>query len=620
MTADQYTTLGTMATETTDYAAVLAFVRQAERRDCILADPALPEQLRTQPGSGALDVGLADAYAEYRRTGRWCRSYRIFAAGWTELEGVLILAPAAGADADLQASIAAMNERALRELLLAFPRGQVGYCSYAAAWMLPTLAEMLDGVALPAQAAYFVTADTFTPYQPQPVRRLGSGDYDLVWGRWSDDVLGLHNPMGAKVVQTEPSSSDFQQHLERGYRFYACVEDGRLAALCWHRPRDDWRHEVRGRPVAPDAAEGYAESVYSAATQEVLDLGCMATCTASGASDSADVDRLRRIGYRPFYRVGAYRGIKRGSGRIEPVASAALPSRRQRPADAAAMDWSEQVLAAPQPRRKRRDPAVESFRDLLTIKGRAERQCLSIEEPLLVQRALADGLPMMGLLYTEELLGQPEGPALLERAAGEHVAHQRISKGIMGTVTATRPLPWVVAAVHVDVRDAAHLHCSSRAVLLVADRVANPANLGMILRTADAAGVEGVVLLGADSASPFHKHCVRAARGAMGRLPLYTCNDPPGFFHQLKAAGFALVGATVQASADVYSLALRPPVALVVGNESAGIRPAILAACTDRVRIPMAPGQSSLNVGVAAGVLLYELVRTRLGSSRAGRA
>ena len=84
-------------------------------------------------------------------------------------------------------------------------------------------------------------------------------------------------------------------------------------------------HEVRGRPVAPDAAEGYAESVYSAATQEVLDLGQVATYTASGASDSADVDRLKRIGYRPFYRVGAYRGIKRGSGRIEPVALRRAP-------------------------------------------------------------------------------------------------------------------------------------------------------------------------------------------------------------------------------------------------------------------------------------------------------
>ena len=589
-----------MATETTDYAAVLAFVRQAERRECLLADPALPEQLRTQPGSDALDAGLADAYDEHRRTGRWRRSYRVFATGWTELEGVLILAPAATSEADLRASVAATNERALRELLLAFPRGRVGHFSYAAAWMLPTLLEMLDGVALPGQTAHFATADTFTSYQPQPVKRLGSGDYDLVRGRWS--------------------VAAWQQRLERGYRFYACVAAGRLAALCWHRPRDDWRHEVRGVPVAPDAAEDYVESVYSAATQEVLDLGRVATSTVSGASDSAHADRLKRIGYRPLYRVGAYRGIKRGSGRIAPPAPAALPSGRQRPADAAALDWSEQVLAAPQPRRKRRDPAVESFRDLLTIKGRAERQCLSIEEPLLVQRALADGLPMMGLLYTEELLGQPEGPALLEQAAGEHVAQQRVSKGIMGTVTATRPLPWVVAAVHADVRDAAHLYCSSRAVLLIADRVANPANLGMILRTADAAGVEAVVLLGADSASPFHKHCVRAARGAMGRLPLYTCKDPARFFHRLKTAGFALVGATVQAPADVYSLALRPPVALVVGNESAGIRPAILAACTDRVRIPMAPGQSSLNVGVAAGVLLYELVRTRLGGGRAGRA
>ncbi len=609
-----------MATETTDYAAVLAFVRQAERRDCTLADPALPELLRTHPGSGALDAGLASAYAECRRTGRWRRSYRILAAGWTDLEGVLILTPAVAADADLQASIAATNERALRELLLAFPRGQVGRFSYAASWMLPSLAEMLDGVALPAHEAYFATADTFTPCQPQPVRRLGSGDYDLVRGRWDDDALGLHNPMGAEAGPAERSEAAWQQRLASGYRFYACVDDGRLAALCCHWPRTDWRHEVQGVPVAPDAAESYAKSVYSVATQEVLGLGRVATCTDSGTSNNAHVDRLKRLGYRPFYRVGTYRGIKRGSVSSEPAAPATLATRRQRPANAAAVDWRERVLAAPRPRRKRRDPAVDSFRDLLTIKGRAARQLLSIEEPLLVRRALADGLPTMGLLYTEELTAQPDGPALIEQAEREHIAHQRVSKGIMGTVTATRPLPWVIAAVHVDVRDAAHLHCSSRAVLLIADRVANPANLGMILRTADAAGVEAVILLGADSASPFHKHCVRAARGALGRLPLYTCNDPPGFLHRLKTAGFALVGATVQAPADVYSLALRPPVALVVGNESAGIRPAILAACTDRVRIPMAPGQSSLNVGVAAGVLLYELVRTRLASGRAGRA
>ena len=491
MTADQYTTLGTMATETTDYAAVLAFVRQAERRDCLLADPALPEQLRTQPGSGALDAGLADAYAAYRRTGRWHRSYRIVAAGWTELEGVLILAPAATPDADLRASVAATNERALRELLLAFPRGRVGHFSYAAAWMLPTLTEMLDGAALPAQAAYFATADTFTLVQPQPVRRLGSGDYDLVSGRWSED--------------------DWRRCLERGYRFYACVDDGRLVALCCHWPHNDWRYEVQGMPVAPGGAEGYAESAYSVATQEVLGLGRVATHTASGTSDSAHADRLKRIGYRPFYRIGAYRGIKRGSARSEPAASAGRSPRDQRPADAAAMDWSEQVPAAPRSRRKRRDPAVDSFRDLLTIKGRAERQCLSIEEPLLVQRALADGLPMMGLLYTEELLAQPEGPALLEQAEAEYVAHQRVSKGIMGTVTATRPLPWVVAAVHVDVRDAAQLHCSSRAVLLIADRVANPANLGMILRTADAAGVEAVILLGAGQCQPLSQ-ALRAGR------------------------------------------------------------------------------------------------------------
>ncbi|MAG35828.1 MAG: hypothetical protein CL878_06250 [Dehalococcoidia bacterium] len=593
-----------MASETTDFAAVLAFIRQAERRDCMLPDPALPEPLRAQPGSGSLDAGLADAYAEYRQTSQWRQSYRVLAAGWMDLEGVLVLTPAANAESDLHASIAATNERALRELLLAFPRGQVGRFYYTAPWMLPSLAEVLDGVALPAREGYFATANTFRSVQPQPVSRLGAGDYDLVRSLWSE--------------------AEFRQHLSN---VYACVSDGQLAALCFHRRLTDWRHVVQGVLAEEDCGEGYAESVYSVATQEVLDLGRVATCTASLGGNSARSEVLTRVGYRPFYRFQAYRGIKRGSGSIEPNDPDTLPAGRQHTANAGAAGWSEPVHAALRPRRKRRDPAVGTFRDLLTIKGRTDRQLLSIEEPLLVRRALSDGLPTTGILYTEELTDQPDGPAILEQAKSEHIAHHRVSRGVMGTVTATRPLPWVVAAVHLDVRDAAQLHCATPrsctarlTVLLIADRVANPANLGMILRTADAAGVEAVVLLGADSASPFHKHCVRAARGAIGRLPLYACNGPAEFLQRLKTTGFALVGATVQAQTDVHSLALRPPVALVVGNESEGIRPAVLAECTDRVRIPMAPGQSSLNVGVAAGVLLYEVVRARPGHARSDHA
>ena len=97
----------------------------------------------------------------------------------------------------------------------------------------------------------------------------------------------------------------------------------------------------------------------------------------------------------------------------------------------------------------------------------------------------------------------------------------------------------------------------------------------------------------------------------MGRLPIYFCHDAPAYLRRLRQSAFRVLGATSRAETDLYSCDLRPPIALVVGNEQTGISPPLLELCSERVRVPMAPGQDSLNVGVAAGVLLYELLRQR---------
>ena len=104
---------------------------------------------------------------------------------------------------------------------------------------------------------------------------------------------------------------------------------------------------------------------------------------------------------------------------------------------------------------------------------------------------------------------------------------------------------------------------------------------------------------------------MRAARGAVGRLPIFRCADLPAWVAGLREQGFRVLGATAHGDAGLYDVDLAPPLALVVGNEETGITPATRAACTARVAIPMAPGQDSLNVGVAAGVLLFELARRR---------
>jgi TrmH family RNA methyltransferase len=288
---------------------------------------------------------------------------------------------------------------------------------------------------------------------------------------------------------------------------------------------------------------------------------------------------------------GGFLGVKRGAAQPQPPAGALL---------------------------RKGDAVVELLRDLAQPAGRERHGRFVVEGPVLVGRAIAGGLPVETVVHRADLLRDPAGAALLDGARDAGIACWRASDGLLGSLTASRPLPDVLAAVHLRLRDASDLSAAQARVLLIAENLQNPDNLGMVLRTADAAGVDAVVAAGAPT-DPLHRNCVRAARGAVGRLPIFRCADLPAWIGALRARGFQVLGATAHGDLGLFEANLEPPVALVVGNEETGIAPETLAACTARLVIPMAPGQDSLNVGVAAGVALFELARQRTDCSRTAR-
>jgi len=286
--------------------------------------------------------------------------------------------------------------------------------------------------------------------------------------------------------------------------------------------------------------------------------------------------------------LSAFAGARRGARRLDGP---------DRDAGTAAAQLAGKDTAAVQRLRALREPTVRRSETSFVAEG-----------PTLVRRALHDRLPVEAVLCLNAFAAAPEGREIAAACARDTVSCYRCSDGLMGTITTSRPLPSVIAAVHFRLGDVGMLRLPRSNVLLIAENLQNPDNLGMVLRTADGAGA-GAVVVTDDGVDPLHKNCVRAARGAVGRIPIYTCADLPGWLDDLSGQGLATLGATAHADADLYAQPLDLPLAFVVGNEETGLRPQTLAACTARVRIPMAPGQSSLNVGVAAGVLLFEFVR-----------
>jgi TrmH family RNA methyltransferase len=260
-----------------------------------------------------------------------------------------------------------------------------------------------------------------------------------------------------------------------------------------------------------------------------------------------------------------------------------------------------------------KDPLLAHLNDLTASAGRLARSQFLTEGSLLVQRAIEDSLPVDWIVYTSDLVSNPAGARLLDIAAERRIRCISCSAGLLGKVTTSRPVPDVVAPVTFRFPEASDAYTPSTSTILIAENINNPDNLGMTLRTADAAGAQQVVVSGSD---PFHKNCVRAARGAVGRLPITNCRDLARYVSFLKSKGVCVVGAALDGEHDLYDAPITGAVAIIVGNENSGITADVLRECTIRVRIPMAAGQDSLNVGVAAGVILYEVRRRALGGGR----
>jgi 23S rRNA (guanosine2251-2'-O)-methyltransferase len=150
-------------------------------------------------------------------------------------------------------------------------------------------------------------------------------------------------------------------------------------------------------------------------------------------------------------------------------------------------------------------------------------------------------------------------------------------------------------------------------LLLVLDGVEDPRNMGACLRSAAAAGAQ-VVLLPRSRSAPLSAVALKTAAGAAERLHIVEVANLARRLAWLQSRGVWVVGAAGGAEQPWTAAAMSGDLALVLGSEQAGLRALTAKHCDELVRIPMAPGVESLNVSVAAGVLLFEAVRQRLAS------
>lgn len=258
--------------------------------------------------------------------------------------------------------------------------------------------------------------------------------------------------------------------------------------------------------------------------------------------------------------------------------------------------------------RSRANPVYKRLKALLDRPLTAE-PCV-LEGAKLIEAALAAEAALVEVVATPRALAAPEGGRLLAGLERHRVPVRLMSEDLVASLSGAEAPQGLLALAERPRFGEEDLFRRSAPLLLVASAVQNPGNLGGLLRTAEAAGADGAVLT-AGCADPFAWKALRGAMGSAFRLPHLRGLALAETLAMLRRGGVRLLATSAAGELRFDRADLTGPVAILVGSEAAGLPAEVLAGADARLRIPLARTVESLNVGVAAALVLYEAARQR---------
>lgn len=260
-----------------------------------------------------------------------------------------------------------------------------------------------------------------------------------------------------------------------------------------------------------------------------------------------------------------------------------------------------------------RNPKLVALRKLSQRKHRRNQARFMVEGLQLLTMATETKHTPLEVFFCPDCFGGDTAPALLAQWQAQNIPTHRISRPIMQKLSERDAPQGLIATFALLEQPLAALPStiSEPGLVIVVDRLQDPGNLGTIIRTADAVAASAVVML-QPSVDPFDPKTVRGSMGSIFNLPLIVTSKVAELIAALQQHGYRLTGADGyqgQLPWDREAEALAGSTALIVGNEARGLSPDLRPYLTRWVRLPLLGQAESLNVAVAAGVLMYQWIQ-----------
>lgn len=255
--------------------------------------------------------------------------------------------------------------------------------------------------------------------------------------------------------------------------------------------------------------------------------------------------------------------------------------------------------------------ALKYAKSLSCKKIRNREKLLVIEGIRLIEEAQKSSCQIEFIFYEEKILENVRAKFLLEKAILQGTAVFKVEKRELYSLAETKQPQGLIAVISQPEWNEERFYHLNQGVLLALDRIQDPGNLGTILRTAEAVGIDAV-FLGKGTVDVFNPKIVRASMGSIFRLPIMQSCNLKESIKRLKGNGFYVVAADSGGKMLYFEAELKKPcLLLLIGNEAQGLNQFLLDEADAILRLPLRPQVESLNASVAAGVFLYEILRQR---------
>lgn len=256
----------------------------------------------------------------------------------------------------------------------------------------------------------------------------------------------------------------------------------------------------------------------------------------------------------------------------------------------------------------RQNALIKRARRLQQKKYRAREKAFFVEGIRIVLTALEQAAPVEMVIYAPDLLTSDVALQAIEAYRGRGGQVSAVTGDVFQSISTRDNARGLGAIISAGVKSPADLVAREDDIFVAIEDVSDPGNLGTIVRTVDAVGAAGVIVVG-QSTDPFHPTALRASMGALFSVPVAVAESFDSVWPWARQHRLQTIATSAHTELSFWDAGYRLPALLLLGSEGEGLSEEVQAQADLSVAIPMYGVSSSLNLAVAAGLLLYELRR-----------